>query len=188
MDLVAVYLAVKPLSSPSCLHLPLFPPSFSPKQSQFSPLDPQLAMSAGPSPPNPGQPRNNPNIPKPSALRRLGPALAAGALAAGLAYTFFSTRAPAPPGTPPPNPLRTPGVKNVEQAYQNAGATATHTKAYGGSVQGQKDSPVLREGGGTGKEKGFDSHEGIGDSQRPWPKTKAGEAFDTMNYGQEKGK
>ena len=39
-------------------------------------------------------------------------------------------------GAPAVNLLRTPGVKNIENAYSNAGATTTHTPAYGGTRMG----------------------------------------------------
>ena len=43
-------------------------------------------------------------------------------------------------GAPSVNPLRTPGVKNIEDAYSNGGATTTHTPAYGGTKLGQNHS------------------------------------------------
>lgn len=97
-------------------------------------------MSAGNSPPNPGQPRRSPTgPPTTSTLRRLGPTLAfSGAAMTGL-YLYFSTRS-----APAPNPFRTPGVKNIEKAYRGAGATATHTPAYGGTIMGQRDSDNFR--------------------------------------------
>lgn len=115
---------------------------------------------SGPSPPNqPGKGPVNPNN-----LGRYGPRILLGGLALGLTYTYFVTRAPKPTGTPVPNPLRTPGVQNIEGAYQSGGATSTHTKAYGGTSLGEKDDVPRRGQGnyGTGKEKGF-KEEGLGD-------------------------
>ncbi len=89
-----------------------------------------------------------------------------------------------------PNPLRTVGVQNIEGAYQSGGATSTHTKAYGGTPQGQKED-VGRMGDGqfgTNKEKGLDSQEGLGDDQRPGSTNKVGEKFKDMKYGVGKDK
>lgn len=94
--------------------------------------------------------------------------------------------------TPRDNPaisLKTPGVGNIEKAYTNAGATPTHTKAYGGTHQGDKSSVYIREGGGTGettKVSPFEK-EGMGDEQRPRPATKGGEIFDQTMLGSHKG-
>jgi hypothetical protein len=120
-------------------------------------------------------------------LARYGPRLLLGSLAIGVTYAYFVTRPPKPQGTPAINPMRTPGVKNIEGAYQSGGATATHTKAYGGTVQGEKDD--LRRAGmhGTGQPQGM-GEEGIGDDQRPGAANKVGEKFKDMKYGAGKDK
>lgn len=141
-------------------------------------------MSSG-SPNQPGKGPVNPNN-----LGRYGPRILLGGLALGITYTWFVTRAPKPEGTPMPNPLRTVGVQNIEGAYQSGGATSTHTKAYGGTPQGQKED-VGRMGDGqfgTNKEKGLDSQEGLGDDQRPGSTNKVGEKFKDMKYGVGKDK
>lgn len=75
-----------------------------------------------------------------------------------------------------PNPFRTPGVKNVERAYRGGGATGTHTPAYGGTVQGQREAgegEMLRAGAAGKKEFGVqgpnEGREGedVGEVQRP---------------------
>lgn len=146
-------------------------------------------MSAGPAPPNPGTPRKAPGsgISTPTALARYGPRILLGGVALGAAYTFFATRAPGPPGTPGAKPFSTSGVKNIESAYTNAGATSTHTKAYGGTQQGDKKDENLKEGGGTGHPKGFEQ-DNIGEEQRPVQPNKVGKAFNDMKYGSEKSK
>lgn len=68
----------------------------------------------------------------------------------------------APPTT---NPPRTPGVRNVEQAYANGGGTTTHQPAYGGSTQGNRGADGLRQGAATGLNDGMNS-EHIGEEQR----------------------
>ena len=145
-------------------------------------------MSASSSPQNPGTPRHNPNIRKASALSRFGPRILAGGTVLGLVYAYYATKPPVPGGTPaPPNPLRTPGVQNIEGAYQSGGATSTHTKGYGGTPLGQK-SDVPRDGNhGSAKEKGFDE-EDLGADQRPNAGGKVGDKWNEMKYGNSKGK
>jgi len=143
-----------------------------------------MSGGPGPAPPNPGQPRSSPAA-RPPALSRLGPRILIVGVAFGLAYALFPAKSPAPPGSPPSS-FKTPGVANVENAYANGGGTTTHTKGYGGTVQGTKGSGPLRENVGTGKPKGFD-HEGIGEEQRAQP-SKVGEAFNEFKYGSSKGK
>jgi len=85
--------------------------------------------------------------------------------------------------------MKTPGINNIEKAYTNSGATPTHTKAYGGTTQGDKNSVYIREGGGTGADKKnspFDKP-GMGDEQRPSPASKPGEIFDQTMTGSHKG-
>ena len=140
------------------------------------------------SPNQPGKGPVNPNN-----LGRYGPRILLGGIALGLGYTYFATGAPKPQGTPMPNPLRTPGVKNIEGAYQSGGATSTHTKAYGGTPQGQKgdQGDVKREGDigyGTSKEKGFESQEGMASDQRPGSENIVSEKFKDMKYGVGKDK
>ena len=86
----------------------------------------------------------------------------------GVGYTYFAVRQPKPKGTPGPVPFKTPGVENIEGAYQSGGATSTHTKAYGGTGLGQKDdAPRTGDGKfGTGRNMGME-HENIKDQQKP---------------------
>lgn len=65
-------------------------------------------------------------------LGRHSSKLALGVLALGGTYLYVAAAPPKPKGTVEANPMRTPGVKNIETAYQRAGATSTDTKAYGG--------------------------------------------------------
>ncbi|ERF77184.1 hypothetical protein EPUS_06464 [Endocarpon pusillum Z07020] len=108
-------------------------------------------MSASPSPPNPGQPKRTPNAPPPpSVLRRATPGLLAGGAALTLAWVYFRASP-----NPAPNPLHTPGVSNIEKAYRGAGATGTHTPAYGGTEQGERNSEAFRgDAEGTQKKDG----------------------------------
>lgn len=113
---------------------------------------------------------------QPTLLRRYGARILFGGLSIGIAYAYFGV------GSRAPNPLRTPGVQNIERAYRSGGATSTHTKAYGGTVQGQKESDELRPGGATGKESGF-QFEGIGTDQKSDQPGKAGQLFNEMKHG-----
>lgn len=99
------------------------------------------------------------------------------------AYAYFTTRAPAPKGSPQGiNPLRTPGVQNVEKAYANGGATTTHQPAYGGgSIQGSRGANGLRLRGATGVKNGINS-EHIGEEQRPTQPGLVGQKLGEMNY------
>ncbi|KAL2418099.1 hypothetical protein ABEF95_000329 [Exophiala dermatitidis] len=142
------------------------------------------AGGPGDAPPNPGTPKRSGGAPRPSGP--FGRRLILGGLALGLIYAVWPKRAPQPGGTPS-NPFKTQGVQNVENAYENAGATATHTKAYGGTVQGKKESGSYRETVGTDKPKGY-SQEGIGYDQRPQQPTKVGEVWNEFTYGSSKGK
>jgi len=142
-------------------------------------------MSAGGSgnaPPNPGY-RKNPAAA--AASSRFGRRALIGGLAFAFVYAVFPARSPRPAGTPS-DAFKTPGVRNVENAYANGGGTTTHAKGYGGTVQGTKGK-VLRENSGTDKPKGFD-HDGIGEEQRPVQPTKVGEAFNEFKYGSARGK
>lgn len=148
-------------------------------------------MSAGPTPPNPGAGAPKSKGPKPPAtsqLARFGPQILLGGVAIGAAYAFFATRAPAPQGSPQPiNPLRTPGVVNIEKAYANGGATTTYQPAYGGSTQGSKGADGLRRGGASGVKDGMND-EHIGEQQRPVQPGVVGEKFHEMKYGSKTGK
>lgn len=121
-----------------------------------------------------------------SAPGPLGRRLIIGGVALGVLYAVWPKRPPQPGGTPS-NAFKTPGVQNIEKAYENAGATATHTKAYGGTIQGNKESGSFREGGSTGAPKGYDQ-EGIGEDQRPNVPTKIGESWNEFKYGSPNGK
>jgi hypothetical protein len=67
-----------------------------------------------------------------SFLSRHASKLAVGAVGVGGYLLYTSVQPPKPAGHFESNPLRTPGVQNIESAYQRGGATSTHTKAYGG--------------------------------------------------------
>lgn len=140
-------------------------------------------MSAGPAPPNPGTPRKPPGG---SSSSNFGRRFALGGIAVAVVYALLPTRAPRPGGAPS-DAFKTPGVQNVEKAYANGGATTTHAKGYGGTVQGKKGEGDLRENAGTNKPKGFE-HDGIGEEQRPVQPTKVGEAWNEFKYGSPKGK
>ena len=146
-------------------------------------------MSAGPSPgSNPGPISKGPKPPAISQLSRLGPQILLGGLAVGCAYAFYTTRAPTAKGSENTfNPLRTQGVKNVENAYANGGGTKTHMPAYGGSTQGSRGADGLRQGGGTGLRDGMNT-EHIGEEQRPVQPSVVGEKFHEMKYGSKSGK
>lgn len=66
-------------------------------------------------------------------LSRHASKLALGCVGVAGYYIYSSNAVPKPKGHKETNPMSTPGVKNVEGAYQRAGATSTHTKAYGGT-------------------------------------------------------
>lgn len=138
----------------------------------------------GPAPPNPTRPKRPAGVPATS--NPWGRRVLLGGAALGLVYFMLPTRSPLPPGTPP-SALKTPGVKNVERAYQSGGATATHTKAYGGTKQGQRGDETPREGAATGAPKGYDQ-EGIGFDQRPGPLHPVGEKWNEIQYGSPKGR
>jgi hypothetical protein len=148
-------------------------------------------MLAGPAPPNPGSRAPKSKGPKPPAnpqLARFGPQILLGGVAIGAAYAFFATRAPAPQGSPQSiNPLRTPGVQNIEKAYANGGGTTTHQPAYGGSTQGSRGANGLRQGSATGLKDGMNS-EHIGEEQRPVQPGIVGEKFHEMKYESKSGK
>jgi len=143
---------------------------------------------AGPAPPNPGQPRHNPHRPQTSMFAKYPGRWAAGLALGVTAYLYINK--PATPSDEPVMTMRTPGVQNIERAYSNAGATPTHTKAYGGTQQGKRDEVALREGGGTGGSKLGSPYDrpGIGDEQRPSDRTKPEELFNATNYGSRGGK
>lgn len=149
-------------------------------------------MSTGPAPPNPGSPKTPLHRPRPLLPRVAGPLLL-GSLGLGVLYTYFATRPPAPPGTAPADPLRTPGVRNIENAYTNGGATRSHTPAYGGTVQGTTgrriDDAELRDGAGSGEQLklGFRT-EGVGEDQRPSQSGWLGRTWHRMIYRSDKGK
>lgn len=115
-----------------------------------------------------------------SFLRQHASKVVLGVVALAGVSAYSANRPAKPTGTPAPNPLKTPGVQNIEGAYQKGGATSTHTKAYGGTTLGSKDD-VMKDNGGTARPRGFDDHPGgTGDEQRPdaQRKGKIGEAFD----------
>ncbi|KEF63052.1 uncharacterized protein A1O9_01028 [Exophiala aquamarina CBS 119918] len=141
-------------------------------------------MSAGPAPPNPGAPKKP--LRAPSASSGFGRRLALGGAAVALVYALLPARSPKPAGAPV-DAFKTPGVKNIERAYTNGGATPTHTKAYGGTIQGKGTDGTPRESSGTNQAAGFD-RPGFGSDQRPQQPTKAEALFSEIQYGSAKGK
>lgn len=144
---------------------------------------------SGPAPSNPGAPKVNSKAPNVSAFAKHPGRFVAGGILAAVTIGYFMYP-PAPSDEPVVN-FRTTGVQNIEKAYTNAGATPTHTKAYGGTKQGDKESTAMREGDGQSgsghKELNPFTKEGMGDDQKPWITSKAGEAFDQTNLGSKKG-
>jgi len=131
----------------------------------------------------------HPNGPRAAnALGRYGPRALLGTVALGGIYFYMSAAPPKPEGTYVPNPMKTPGVRNIEGAYQRGGATSTHTKAYGGTPQGQK-TDITRENAASDKPKGF-SEGGMGDEQRSASQTKGkiGDTWSDMKYGDSRDK
>jgi hypothetical protein len=111
--------------------------------------------------------------------------IAGGAVAVGALFYLWPKAAPAVPGAPS-EAFKTPGVQNIEKAYQRGGATSTHTKAYGGTTMGQTDD-AIREGGSTGNPQAFEK-DNVGDEQRPGPTGPAAEKWKETMYGDKKGK
>jgi len=142
---------------------------------------------SGNAPANPGAPKRNPKAPNPSIFAKRGGLIATTA-ALGITAFLYLNYSPTPRDTPAVS-MRTTGVQNIEKAYTNSGATPTHTKAYGGTQQGDKNSVHLKEGGGTGESTKLSPFEkgGMGDEQRPKPASKAGEIFDQTMLGSHKG-
>ncbi|OAP55063.1 hypothetical protein AYL99_10763 [Fonsecaea erecta] len=116
----------------------------------------------------------------------LGRRMVVGGLAVGAALYFWPQASPGVPGTPVAT-FKTPSVQNIEKAYANGGATSTHTKAYGGTIQGQKEDAPMREGSATSNPKGF-QREGFGNDQRPNEPMLPGKWWNKTMYGSEKGK
>jgi hypothetical protein len=110
-----------------------------------------------------------PEVPSPPAttqLARFGPQILLGVPDVGYAYAFYATHAPGPKdSSSTTNLLRTPGVRNVEQAYANGGGTTTYQPAYGGSTKGNRGANGLRQGAATGLNDSMNS-EHIGEEQR----------------------
>ncbi|KIX97876.1 uncharacterized protein Z520_06654 [Fonsecaea multimorphosa CBS 102226] len=116
----------------------------------------------------------------------LGRRIALGGVVVGAALYFWPQASPGVPGAPVTT-FKTTSVQNVEKAYANGGATSTHTKAYGGTVQGQKQDGPMREGSATNNPKGY-QQEGIGHDQRPTDLTKPEKWWNKTMLGSEKGK
>ncbi len=112
--------------------------------------------------------------------------IAAGVATLGVLYYAWPKASPGVPGSPPAG-LKTTGIQNVEKAYERGGATSTHTKAYGGTIQGQTGGGTMREGGSTGSPQGYDQ-EGLGEDQRPGGQMKPEKAWSNTMLGNEKGK
>ena len=114
--------------------------------------------------------------------------MAGGAVLFGTILYLWPKASPGIPGAPTAGVgVKTTGVQNIEKAYMRGGATSTHTKAYGGTIQGQTEDGPMREGGATGKPNGHDSA-GHGEDQRPDAQTKVEKAWTKTMYGNEKGK
>ncbi|KAK5076283.1 hypothetical protein LTR64_006239 [Lithohypha guttulata] len=157
-------------------------------------------MSAGPAPPNPNAPKKNPRVKQPNAFLRR-PGLIVSGVAVFGALALYLNKPPSPRSEPFVS-ARTQGVQNIEKAYTNAGATGTHTKAYGGTTQGDKESVFLRDppkdskgsavvSGGSGMNKNETapySRPGYGDDQRSGSKPKAEEIINSDAYGSKGGK
>lgn len=141
-------------------------------------------MSAGPAPPNPGAPKKP--VGSPSAASGFGRRFALGGIAVAVVYALLPARSPKPLGSPV-DAIKPPGVKNIERAYTNGGATPTHTPAYGGTVQGKGLDGQTREISGTNRPAGF-NHPGFGSEQHKEQPTKAEEVFNEIQYGSSTGK
>jgi len=114
--------------------------------------------------------------------------MAAGAAVFGVMLYLWPKASPGIPGAPTAGKgLKSQGVTNVEKAYERGGATSTHTKGYGGTIQGKEGEARLREGGGTGKPEGHDT-EGHGSDQTNDASTKVEKAWAKTMVGNEKGK
>lgn len=111
---------------------------------------------------------------------------AVGILTLGSGYLYLSR--PAAPRDESPIGFKTAGVASIENAYSNAGATPTHTPAYGGTPMGNKENVGLKDSSGTGSKnkKSPTEQEGMGSDQRPQG-TKIEEAFAQTNLGSTKG-
>ncbi|EXJ53781.1 uncharacterized protein A1O5_13030 [Cladophialophora psammophila CBS 110553] len=116
----------------------------------------------------------------------LGRRIALGGLVVGAALYFWPSASPGVPGAPITT-AKTTSVQNIEKAYARSGATSTHTKAYGGTIQGQKEDAPMREGSATNKPTGC-QQDGMGDDQRPNNPTKPEKWWNKTMYGSEKGK
>ncbi|EXJ65486.1 hypothetical protein A1O7_01827 [Cladophialophora yegresii CBS 114405] len=111
-----------------------------------------------------------------------------GAVTLGALLYIWPKASPGVPGAPTAGMgLKTTGMENVEKAYGRGGATSTHTKAYGGTVQGQTNDGPTREGASSGNPNAYEQ-EGLGDDQRAYQPTKPERAWNKTMYGSEKGK
>ena len=79
------------------------------------------------------------------------------------------------------NGLKTPGFGNNEKAYGAAGATHTHTPAFGGTLRGDPHDIEPRDGGASQRQ--FMGKAGQGEEQRPVQPTSVGQRFNEMKYG-----
>ncbi|OAL34444.1 hypothetical protein AYO20_06287 [Fonsecaea nubica] len=116
----------------------------------------------------------------------LGRRVALGGVVVGAVLYFWPQTSPAVPGAPVTT-FKTTSVQNIEKAYANGGATSTHTKAYGGTVQGQKQDAPMREGSATSNPKGY-QQEGIGGDQRPNDPMMPEKLWNKTMHGTEKGR
>ena len=113
--------------------------------------------------------------------------VAAGGITFGALLYMWPRASPGVPGAPNSDAYKTTGVKNIEKAYERGGATSTHTKAYGGTIQGEAGEGLTRDGGATGNATAFD-REGMGEDQRPSAQLPPEKAWNKTMYGNEKGK
>jgi len=110
--------------------------------------------------------------------------IAVGAITLGSLLYMWPKASPGVPGAPPAS-FKTTGMENIEKAYQRAGATNNHTKAYGGTVQGSDG--MMREGGSTNNPNQLEK-DGFGDDQRAQQPTKVEKAWSKAMLGSENGK
>jgi len=114
--------------------------------------------------------------------------IAAGAVTFGALLYIWPKASPGIPGAPSGGTgLKTTGMQNIEKAYGKGGATSTHTKAYGGTIQGEANDGPMREGGSTGSPNAYDQ-DGVGEDQRPGGQLGVEKAWNKAMLGNEKGK
>jgi hypothetical protein len=103
-----------------------------------------------------------PSQPPKSLLRRTGLTILISFTAVGVLYTYLaSTR----------QPLRTPGVANIERAYSAGGGTASHTPSHGHGEdelnRAQRAQAGLDGVGSVKRDANGPERSGVGHDQRP---------------------